>query len=63
MFLSSMPAVSPTFEYLDSVSLMAAFVALAHGAVLGRHFTIFKFIVMEQALLHQNIGFSWGPYL
>jgi hypothetical protein len=63
MFFSTMPAVSPTFARVGSVSVTVTSVALGHGAVLNEELTVFELPVMEQALLHQNVSFHGGPHL
>jgi hypothetical protein len=63
MFFSTMPAVSPTFARVGSVSVVVASVALGHSAVLNEELTVFELPVVEQALLHQNVSFHGGPHL
>ncbi len=63
MFFSTMPAVSPTFARMGSVSVVVASVALGRSAVLNEDLTIFELPIMEQALLHQNVSFHGGPHL
>jgi hypothetical protein len=62
MFFSTMPAVSPTFARVCSVSVTVTLVALSHSAVLYKKFTVFDLPVMEQALLYQNVSFCGGPH-
>ncbi len=52
MFFSEMPAVSPTFARMGSVSVVVASVALGHSAVLNEELTVSKLPVIEHALLH-----------
>jgi hypothetical protein len=63
MFFGTMPAVSPAFARMGSVSVVVAFVALGHSAVLNEELTVFELPVVEQALLHQNVSFYGGPHL
>jgi hypothetical protein len=57
MFISTMPAVSPTFALVSSVSISVASVVFIHNAILNEDLTVFELPVIEQALLHQNISF------
>ncbi len=63
VFFSTMPAVSPSFAHLGSMSVMVASIALGQGAVLNEELTVLELPVMKQALLHQNVSFTRGPHL
>jgi hypothetical protein len=52
MFFSTMPAVSPTFTRMGSVSIVIASVALGHSAVHNEEPTAFELPIVEQAHLH-----------
>ncbi len=63
MFFGTMPAVSPTFACVGSVSIPVASEALGQSAVLNEELTLLKLPIVEQALLHQNISFHGGSHL
>ncbi len=63
MFFSTMPAVSPTFALVGSVSIVVASVALGHSAVLNEELAVFELPIVEQALLHENVSLRGSPYL
>jgi hypothetical protein len=63
MFFSTMPAVSPTFARVGSVSITVASEALGQGAVLNEELTVLKLPIVEQALLHQSVSFHGGSHL
>jgi hypothetical protein len=63
MFFSTMPAVSPTIARVGSLSVIVTLVALGPCEVLNEELTVFELLVMEQALLNQNVCFHGGPHL
>jgi hypothetical protein len=63
MFLSTMPAVSPTVARVGSVSITVLSVALSQGAVLNEEHTVFELPVVEQALLHNFVSLHGGSHL
>jgi hypothetical protein len=63
MFFSTMPTVFPTFARLCSVSIIVALVALGQGTVLNTELTVFELPIMEQALLHLDIGLPQTSHL